>query len=160
MELNFKSYTGTKTVKAMPMCANKAKSEGANVPEKYFEVGNASYNPGADGYLVEYEGGYRSWSPAPVFEEAYRPSETFVERLRIEYKELGKRIQRATNCLYEPYVPLTDNELRLLSMQVDAMVCYYKILRKRLSEYEAAENKRYRLETNNQQNEDNNGNVD
>lgn len=159
MELSFKSYTGTKTVKAMPMCANKAKSEGANVPEKYFEVGNASYNPGADGYLVEYEDGYRSWSPARVFEEAYRPSETFVERLRIEYIELGKRLQRATNFLYEPNVPLTDNERRLLSMQVDAMACYYKILRIRLSEYEA-ENERCRLEINNQQNEDNNGNVD
>ena len=89
MELNFKSYTGTKTVKAMPMCANKAKSENANVPEKYFEVGTPSYNPGADGYLVEYEGGYRSWSPKKVFDEAYRLSETKVDRMKIELAGLN-----------------------------------------------------------------------
>ena len=40
------------------------------------------------GYLVEYEGGYQSWSPADVFEKAYKPSETRLDKLRIECDEL------------------------------------------------------------------------
>lgn len=31
------------------------------------------------GYLVEYEGGYQSWSPKDVFDAAYKLSETFLD---------------------------------------------------------------------------------
>lgn len=127
MESKFKQYTGTKTVKAMSMGAGEAKRCGANLTDEVVKK-----NLGNDGYLVEYPDGYRSWSPASIFEEAYRPSETYEERMRLEYIELGKRIQRATNYLYEPYVPLSDHERELLSMQVDTMARYYDILRMRL----------------------------
>lgn len=43
------------------------------------------------GYLVEYEDGYQSWSPADVFEKAYKPSETHLDRLHIECDELRAR---------------------------------------------------------------------
>ncbi len=133
MELNFKSYTGTKTVKAMPMCANKAKSENANVPEKYFEVGTPSYNPGADGYLVEYEGGYRSWSPKKVFDEAYRLSETKVDRMKIELAGLNVRMKEITEELYNPERAFSSSDDRwALSKQLEAMREYANILFERI----------------------------
>ncbi len=153
MESKFKQYTGTKTVKAMFMGAGEAKRCGANLTDEVVKK-----NLGNDGYLVEYPDGYRSWSPAPVFEEAYRPSETYEERMRLEYIELGKRIQRATNYLYEPCVPRSDNERELLSVQVDAMVRYFNILRMRLNIAEEASNKRIADEC--LRKEGNNGTVD
>ena len=55
------------------------------------------------GYLVEYEGGYQSWSPADVFEKAYKPSETRLDRLRIEYDELRVRSKELDAYLNEGY---------------------------------------------------------
>lgn len=152
-KFKFRQYTGTKTVKAKFMGAADAKRCGAYLTDEVVKK-----NLGNDGYLVEYPDGYRSWSPAPVFEEAYRPSETYEERMRLEYIELGKRIQKATHALYEPYVPMSDQERELLSLQVDTMVRYYDILRMRLNIAEEASNKRIADEC--QRKEDNNGTVD
>lgn len=82
-----KQYTGTKTVKAMPMTMGEAYErkllkEGVRPSER--ETDKA-------GYLVEYEDGYKSWSPADVFEKAYKPSETRLDKLRIECDELRAR---------------------------------------------------------------------
>jgi hypothetical protein len=57
-----KQYIGSKTISAMPMT-----NEGfAKLMDKPFT--NHSSLPG---YLVEYEDGYKSWSPKDVFEKAY-----------------------------------------------------------------------------------------
>lgn len=69
--------------------------------------------------------------------------------MRLEYIELGKRIQKATHALYEPYVPLTRHDRELLSAQVDAMVRYYDILRMRLNNIEEEANECIRKEGNN-----------
>ena len=59
-----KQYTGTKTVKAMPMTMTEAqKVLGRELTQSAVDE---------DGYLVEYKDGYKSWSPKSVFEEAYR----------------------------------------------------------------------------------------
>ena len=82
-----KQYTGTKTVKAMPMTMGEAyerKLLKNGVRPSECEMGKA-------GYLVEYEGGYQSWCPADVFEKAYKPSETRLDRLRLECDELRVR---------------------------------------------------------------------
>lgn len=84
MNEKMKQYTGTKTVKAMPMTMGEAyehKLLKNGVRPSECETNKA-------GYLVEYEGGYQSWSPADVFEKAYKPSETRLDRLRIECDEL------------------------------------------------------------------------
>lgn len=52
MELNFKTYTGTKTIKAVPMEKTEA--------EKLLGKSITPVTPGAEGYLVEYPDGYRS----------------------------------------------------------------------------------------------------
>ena len=79
-----KQYTGTKTVKAMPMTMGEA------YERKLLKNGVRPSECETDkaGYLVEYEDGYQSWSPADVFEKAYKPSETRLDRLRIECDEL------------------------------------------------------------------------
>lgn len=63
MNKAMKQYTGTKTVKAMPMTMTEAqKVLGRELKPATVEE---------DGYLVEYKDGYKSWSPKSVFEEAY-----------------------------------------------------------------------------------------
>lgn len=63
MNKEMKQYTGTKTVKAMPMTMTKAQEMlGREIKPATVEE---------DGYLVEYKDGYKSWSPKSVFEEAY-----------------------------------------------------------------------------------------
>lgn len=46
------------------------------------------------GYAVVYEDGYRSWSPADVFEAAYRRTDGMNFGLAIEAAKMGKRIAR------------------------------------------------------------------
>lgn len=91
MNNQLKQYTGTKTVKARPMTMGEAYEckllkEGVRPSE--CETDKA-------GYLVEYEDGYLSWSPKDVFEAAYKPSETFLERLDNECDEIGARYDKA-----------------------------------------------------------------
>ena len=47
------------------------------------------------GYAVVYEDGYRSWSPADVFEAAYRRTDGMNFGLAIEAAKMGKKISRA-----------------------------------------------------------------
>ena len=61
-----KNYIGTKEVKAQPMTSKEA-------IEKGYKVNNHT----GDGYEVEYQDGYKSWSPKEVFEEAYKRADTF-----------------------------------------------------------------------------------
>lgn len=87
MNEQMKQYTGTKTVKAMPMTMGEA------YERKLLKEGVRPSECETDktGYLVEYEDGYQSWSPADVFEKAYKPSETRLDKLRIECDELRAR---------------------------------------------------------------------
>lgn len=58
-----KKYIGLKVVKAEPMTMTEAqKVLGRELKPAIAEE---------DGYLVEYKDGYKSWSPASVFNEAY-----------------------------------------------------------------------------------------
>lgn len=82
-----KQYTGTKTVKARPMTMGEAyecKLLKEGVRPSKCETDKA-------GYLVVYGDGYMSWSPKDVFDAAYKPSETFLERLENECNEIDAR---------------------------------------------------------------------
>lgn len=87
MEMNFKTYTGKKTIKAMPMEKTEA--------EKVLGKSITPATPGDNGYLVVYPDGYRSLSPASAFEAAYRVAETCVDRMKIELADLSLRICEA-----------------------------------------------------------------
>lgn len=131
-----KQYTGTKTVKAMPMTMGEAYErrllkEGVRPSE--WEIDKA-------GYLVEYEDGYQSWSPAEPFEKAYKPSETFIERLRIEYNELNDRYQKLcsfTNIGFDKVAEkVGTKQAALLGMQAVYMQNYLKVLKLRIENLE------------------------
>lgn len=137
---DMRTYIGRKTIQAVRMNAADAKKAGANVPDKYFDIVCSEYNPGADGYLVIYDGGYRSWSPMRVFEQAYKIADSEEDLVRIEIVNLGRRIQKVCEQIFTPYTPITEHQRELLLRQDDAMRHYYRILRIRLAEMEQYHN--------------------
>lgn len=124
METNFKTYTGTKTIKAMPM----GKAEAEKVLGKSITPATAGMN----GYLVEYPDGYRSWSPKHVFENAYRISETHVDRMKIELADLNERIIKATRTI-NTFGAISEEERWYLKKQLNAMREYADVLYDRIS---------------------------
>lgn len=123
MELNFKTYTGTKTIKAVPM--EKAEAE------KVLGKSITPATPGTDGYLVEYPDGYRSWSPKNVFENTYRISETHVDRMKIELADLNERICKATRAI-NAFGAISEEERWYLKKQLEAMQMYADNLHDRI----------------------------
>lgn len=107
-----KQYTGTKTVKAMPMTMGEA------YERKLLKEGVRPSECETDkaGYLVEYEDGYQSWSPADVFEKDYKPSETRLDRLHIECDELRARSKELDVYLNEGFEKVAAEIGRSLTM--------------------------------------------
>lgn len=125
-----KQYTGTKTVKAMPMTMGEA------YERKLLKEGVRPSECETDkaGYLVEYEGGYQSWSPAEPFEKAYKLSETFLDRMCIEYTELMERAEKCNDFLASNKVKELDmTSQALLSVQSELMYQYSSVLGDRMS---------------------------
>lgn len=82
-----KNYIGTKLIQAEPMNRGEYnRYRGWPIP--------ANENPADAGYLVKYPDGYESWSPAAVFEEAYRPCDNMNFGLALEAMKKGKRASR------------------------------------------------------------------
>lgn len=79
-------YIGVKLIKAEPMTSTEA--------TRYTNRPLPENERGRDGYLVEYEDGYRSWSPKSIFEGAYRPTDGLTFGLAIEAVKKGYRITR------------------------------------------------------------------
>ena len=129
MNKEMKQYTGTKTVKAMPMTMGEA------YERKLLKEGVRPSECETDkaGYLVEYEGGYQSWSPAEPFEKAYKLSETFLDRLCIEYTELMERAEKCNDFLASDKVKELDRTSQaLLSVQSGLMDQYSFVLGDRM----------------------------
>lgn len=125
-----KQYTGTKTVKAMPMTMGEA------YERKLLKEGVRPSECETDkaGYLVEYEGGYQSWSPAEPFDKAYKPSETFLDRLYIECTELVKRAEKCNDFLASDKVKELDRTSQaLLYVQSGLMNQYSFVLGDRMA---------------------------
>lgn len=125
-----KQYTGTKTVKAMPMTMGEA------YERKLLKEGVRPSECETDkaGYLVEYEGGYQLWSPAEPFEKAYKLSETFPDRLCIEHTELMERAEKCNDFLASNKVKELDRTSQaLLSVQSGLMYQYSSVLGDRMS---------------------------
>jgi hypothetical protein len=74
------TFIGTKIIKAEPC-------------EAWDQFGK--HCPGTEGYKVEYEDSYISWSPKDVFEEAYREIEAMTFGLAIEALKKGFKVARA-----------------------------------------------------------------
>lgn len=125
-----KKYIGTKQIEAEPMTMGEAYCRGllhaGRVPSES-EKSKA-------GYYVKYDNGYESWSPADVFEKAYKLVDTFLDRLRIERDELHDRYVKAKNYLSSPLAEkqLTPREKGSLAAQVEFMRQYLLCVEERI----------------------------
>lgn len=137
MNKEMKQYTGTKTVKAMPMTMSEA-YERKLLKE---DVRPSECETDKAGYLVEYEDGYQSWSPAEPFDKAYKLSETFLDRLYIERDELELRIKALDSFLEKGYSYIIEKvgalQASLLISQHLCMSGYLNILNSRILEIES-----------------------
>lgn len=86
------------------------------------------------GYLVKYADGYQSWSPAEAFECAYRPSETFLDRLSIEREEVAERLERLADAMRKDGFKdkVGGEQWALLQEQLNAMLVYVRVLNERI----------------------------
>ncbi len=127
-----KQFTGTKTVKACPMTLGEAEK----VLNRHIDISSVENRDLTPGYLVEYgEDGdnYRSWSPKEVFERAYKPSETYLDRMLIEKEEVSQRYLKGREFSFsQEFYKLSDKEKILLRKQLDTMEQYLYILSKRI----------------------------
>ena len=123
-----KKYIGIKVVNAEPMTLTEAQ-----------QVLGRELNPATleeDGYLVEYKDGYKSWSPKSVFEEAYKPSDTILDRLKIERYELRERIEKLEDLIGLDFSEAKEKvghyQAALLLIQRGYMVNYLDVLQTRI----------------------------
>lgn len=135
MNIEFRTYIGTRTIKATPMGANGAKHYGAQITDDA-----VNKNIGNDGYLIEYPDGYRSWSPKKSFDEAYRLAETYLDRLRIEHEGLKNYYLKGQEFVYSlEFNSLSNDEQFALSVQMDLMRKYLDVLASRIKYAEEQE---------------------
>lgn len=134
-ERQMRQYVGTKSVKATPMTMGEA------YEHKLLKDGVCPSEDETDkaGYLVEYEGGYQSWCPSEPFEKAYRVSETFLDRLTIEFNEVKTRLKSLKNFLMKYSFDGLEKEVgakqaALLLMQKTFMEQYVEILEIRIDD--------------------------
>ena len=80
-------YIGIKVVKAIPMTRGYFKSSHVFIPHDDSIIDD-------DGYMVQYEDGYESWSPKTVFVKAYRRIDGMTFGLALEAMKKGFKVQR------------------------------------------------------------------
>ena len=123
-----KKYIGTKVIMAEPLTMTEAQK----VLGRELKPATAE----EDGYLVEYKDGYKSWSPKSVFEEAYKPSDTVLDRLKIERYELRERIEKLEDFIglnfAEAAKKVGHYQAALLLIQRGYMVNYLDVLESRI----------------------------
>ena len=124
-----KMYIGTKVIMAEPMTMTEAqKVLGRELKPATIEE---------DGYLVEYKDGYKSWSPKSVFEEAYKPYETFLDRMKVELEdELDKFDKGDTFIRSEKFNKLSLVARVLLYAQNKTQKMYCYLLENRIDDAE------------------------
>ncbi|UKK52111.1 hypothetical protein L6472_05905 [Prevotella sp. E13-17] len=127
--INFINYTGTKTVKACPMSRKTAEEF---IGRKVYK--DSDEREDEEGYLVRYVDGYQSWSPAKVFEEAYARSQSHLDRMIIEHKELKDRYLKGRDYSFSQAANnMSVKKISLLKQQLDIMERYLYVLTERIS---------------------------
>lgn len=121
-----KKYIGTKQVEAESMTlGDYVKKTGRNPYVNTPEVHDNSEK----GYIVKYKDGYISWSPAEAFEQAYKVSETAIDRMHIECGEVKERLDKLNTFLSSANgQKLSALACGLLSAQASIMSSYISIL--------------------------------
>lgn len=131
-----KQFTGTKTVKACPMTLGEAEKQ----LNRHIDIPAVENREQTPGYLVEYGAdgdNYRSWSPQDVFERAYRPSETFLDRMRIEYDQLRERVLKLSAFIFSHgFRKMPPNCRQKMLDQLSFMEKYLSVLGYRIDDAE------------------------
>ena len=108
-----------------------------NNPECYTDVDSEFFRRNQrmnePGYIVEYEGGYISWSPKDVFESGYSPVDTAKERVKLELKELTEKLDSLEEFVSSDALSnLSSSQADMLIEQVAVMSRYAELLKLRL----------------------------
>lgn len=126
-----KKYIGTKEVEAMPMTLGEYINKSGRNPYK-----DNAHDEAEEGYLVKYKDGYESWSPKQVFEESYKCSDTFLDRLHIEHDDLFDKFEKCATFVDSDKfrdVVKEDYPAFLLWLQREVMGRYAAILEQRMA---------------------------
>lgn len=113
-----KKYIRTEVVEAEPMTEYEAISKGYSIGrfgcDREWEEGYHAEE------LTLYGETYDHWVPKDVFEKAFKPSETVLDRLKIERYELRERIEKL-----EDFIGLNFSEAaeKAGSLQAALLVC-------------------------------------
>lgn len=134
-----KTYIGKKEVKAKPM--TKGDAFYANLLRQNTLSEAESNEPG---YLVEYADGYQSWSPANVFEAAYKVADTALNRVNIEADELLYRTNKLGEFIFNQNDGKDFQAMKLgtrafLIAQLNMMGAYLTLLKQRQESMEKGE---------------------
>ena len=124
-------YEGKKQVRAIPMSKHDFLEKVKN-----FTI-DKSEEENCPGFLVVYEDGYQSWSPENVFLKAYKPCETPLSRMEIEYEELNEKFLKLTAFLAkEDKASIVGGEYRIEYMeeQREHMKKYLYFLKLRIND--------------------------
>lgn len=124
-----KLYQGTKKVYANPIKLGAFKDKFNKNP---YQGMNDVHSDDEDGYEVQYSDGYTSYSPKDIFDEHYHCIESFVDRLKLELKELTVKLEAGTKWLEENGSDIDPVASNLLHIQLSAMTCYKDALERRI----------------------------
>lgn len=133
-----KKYIGTKEIEAEPMTMGEAYERGflqaGRVPNEA-EKHNA-------GYHVKYKDGYESWSPAGPFENAYWCSETPLDRMLIEGRDLVEKMEKLRIFINsDKFKELDINTQAMLNIQLGSMHEYSNALNVRYARMDGNDTK-------------------
>ncbi len=128
-----KKYINTIQIEAEPMTMGEAY-------EKNFlragRVPNESEKTKA-GYHVKYDGDHEGWSPAELFEKAYRAADTPLDRMSIEENELADRMEKLYAFIRgDKFKELDSTTRAMLVVQYSDMSAYLNVLRLRSTKME------------------------
>ena len=105
-----KKYIGTKFIEAKPGTMAEAQALKGGMPiEQAKAMFRNSGTVDKDGYVVQYEDGYVSWSPKEAFENAYRQCDNMTFGLALEALKKGYKVARKGWNGKEQYIGLASN---------------------------------------------------
>lgn len=127
-----KKYIGTKQIEAEPMKMGEAYDKGL------FPIGvvPSSSDRETSGYHVKYNDEYEDWCPKEYFEETFKCSETFLDRLHIEHDDLFSKFEKCATFVDSDKFRNTikeDYPAFLLWLQRDITGRYAQILEQRMA---------------------------
>ena len=127
-----KKYISTMQVVAEPMTMGEAYEKNLL---RAGRVPNESEKTKA-GYHVKYDDYHEGWSPAELFEKAYRVTDTPLDRI-IEENELSDRLERLYAFICSDTFKELDSTTRaMLAVQHSSMSAYLHVLRLRSTKME------------------------